>query len=85
MKRIMKWLLLLAAIPITGLLILFLIGLFLPAKHELARAVTLRETGKVRNPFFRAMAWMFGLDKHVTQHLHDLARKFGETGKVETI
>jgi len=34
--------LLLAAIPVAALLILLLIGLFLPARHELARAVTLR-------------------------------------------
>ncbi len=176
-KRIMKWLLILVAMPIVAFVVMFLIGLLLPAKHSLTRAITLkvkpetafraiadveslpswasgvlkverlpdrdgkeatrqtlkggmkmvvltsestpptrlvrsmgdtsapffgswaydfspaadgcrvvvRETGEVPNPFFRAMSRMFGLDKHVTQHLNDLARKFGEIGRVEII
>jgi hypothetical protein len=47
--------------------------------------VVLRESGEIRNPFFRAMVWIFGQDKQVTQHLNDLARKFGETVKVVRI
>lgn len=176
-KRITKWLLIAVAIPVVALLLVFLVGLLLPARHTLARSVTvhvkpevvfraiaeveslpswssavlkverlpdrdgkeatmqtlhggmkmvvltsessspthivrimgdtaapffgswtydfspagegcrvvLRESGEVRNPFYRTLARMFGIDKHLNQHLHDLVRKFGETATVEMI
>lgn len=176
-KRIMKWLLIIVAIPVVALAAMFLVGMLLPAKHTLARSITLkvkpevafgtiakveelpswssgvlkverlpdrdgrettmqtlkggmkmevitseslppthlvrtmgdssapffgswaydfsaagegcrvivRETGEVKNPLFRTMSRLFGLDKHITQHLNDLARKLGETAHVEVI
>lgn len=45
--------------------------------------VALTEDGEIKNPFFRLMARMRGLDANVTQTLHDLANKFGETADVQ--
>jgi hypothetical protein len=44
--------------------------------------VTLTEEGELKNPFFRILARMRGLDANITQTLRDLARKFGESGDV---
>jgi hypothetical protein len=40
--------------------------------------VAVTEDGELRNPLFRAMARMRGLDANIMQTLHDLATKFGE-------
>lgn len=44
--------------------------------------VALTEVGELKNPFFRALARMRGLDTNITQTLRDLAKKFGESGAV---
>ncbi len=45
--------------------------------------VTLTENGELKNPFYRAMARLRGLDANIRQTLADLAKKFGETATVE--
>jgi hypothetical protein len=40
--------------------------------------VELTEEGELKNPFFRIMARMRGLDANITQTLRDLSKKFGE-------
>lgn len=42
--------------------------------------VSLTEEGELKNPLFRALARMRGLDANITQTLHDLGAKFGENG-----
>jgi hypothetical protein len=44
--------------------------------------VALTEDGEIKNPFFRLMARMHGLDANVTQTLRDLAIKFGEPAQI---
>ena len=44
--------------------------------------VDLTEDGELKNPFFRAMARMRGLDANISQTLRDLARKFGESSDI---
>jgi hypothetical protein len=44
-----------------------------------------RTSSIVKNPLFRTMSRLFGLDKHITHHLRDLARRLGETANVEAI
>ncbi len=39
--------------------------------------VTLTEEGELKNPFFRLMARMRGLDTNINQTLQDLGKKFG--------
>ena len=46
--------------------------------------VALTEDGDIKNPFFRVMARMRGLDANITQTLNDLAKKFGETADIHT-
>jgi uncharacterized protein YndB with AHSA1/START domain len=40
--------------------------------------VAITEDGELKNPFFRAMARMRGLDANILQTLTDLAKNFGE-------
>jgi hypothetical protein len=42
--------------------------------------VALTEEGELKNPFFRVMARMRGLDANITQTLSDLGKKFGASG-----
>jgi uncharacterized protein YndB with AHSA1/START domain len=44
--------------------------------------VALTEDGELKNPFFRAMARMRGLDANINQTLRDLAKKFGEDANI---
>lgn len=44
--------------------------------------VAVTEDGELRNPLFRAMARMRGLDANITQTLRDLAKKFGESADI---
>jgi hypothetical protein len=44
--------------------------------------VALTEDGEIKNPFFRLLARMHGLDANITQSLRDLAKKFGETAEI---
>jgi uncharacterized protein YndB with AHSA1/START domain len=44
--------------------------------------VAVTEDGELRNPFFRGMAQMRGLDANITQTLRDLAKKFGESADI---
>jgi hypothetical protein len=44
--------------------------------------VALTEDGEIKNPFFRLMARMHGLDANITQTLRDLAKRFGETAEI---
>jgi ribosome-associated toxin RatA of RatAB toxin-antitoxin module len=44
--------------------------------------VALTEEGELKNPFFRVMARMRGLDANMMQTLRDLAKKFGEDADV---
>jgi hypothetical protein len=44
--------------------------------------VTLTEDGELKNPIFRLMARMRGLDKNITLTLNDVAKKFGENAAV---
>ncbi len=44
--------------------------------------VMLTEDGELKNPFFRAMARMRGLDANITQTLRDLTKRFGESADV---
>ena len=46
--------------------------------------VNLTEDGEIKNPLFRLMARIRGLDANVTQTLRDLAKKFGETAPIRT-
>ena len=41
--------------------------------------IAVTEDGELRNPVFRAMARMRGLDANIMQTLRDLAKKFGES------
>lgn len=41
-------------------------------------SVTLTEAGELKNPFFRGIARLRGLDTNIKQTLRDLAQKFGE-------
>jgi ribosome-associated toxin RatA of RatAB toxin-antitoxin module len=43
-------------------------------------SVSLTEEGELKNPIFRALARMRGLDANIVQTLSDLAKKFGESG-----
>lgn len=45
--------------------------------------VALTEEGELKNPFFRVMARMRGLDANITQTLRDLAKKFGENADIQ--
>ena len=45
--------------------------------------VALTEDGELKNPFFRAIARMRGLDANILQTLRDLARKFGADADVQ--
>jgi uncharacterized protein YndB with AHSA1/START domain len=45
--------------------------------------VSLTEEGELKNPFFRAMARLHGLDANIIQTLHDLAKKFGENADIQ--
>ena len=44
--------------------------------------VTLTEEGEIKNPFFRAIGRMRGLDANVLQTLRDLTKKFDENADV---
>lgn len=44
--------------------------------------VAVTEEGELKNPFFRAMARMRGLDANIRQTLHDLSKKFGENAEI---
>jgi uncharacterized protein YndB with AHSA1/START domain len=44
--------------------------------------VALTEEGELKNPFFRALARMRGLDANIKQTLRDLTKKFGENGNI---
>jgi ribosome-associated toxin RatA of RatAB toxin-antitoxin module len=44
--------------------------------------VKLTEEGELKNPFFRVMARMRGLDANIVQTLRDLAKKYGESAEV---
>lgn len=44
--------------------------------------VALTEAGELKNPFFRVLARMRGLDANIKQTLQDLAKKFGENGSI---
>jgi uncharacterized protein YndB with AHSA1/START domain len=44
--------------------------------------VALTEEGEIKNPFFRLMARMRGMDANIMQTLRDLAKKFGENGDI---
>lgn len=44
--------------------------------------VIVTEDGEIKNPFFRLMARMRGLDANITQTLRDLAKRYGETADV---
>ncbi len=46
--------------------------------------IALTEEGEMTNPFYRAMGRIRGLDTNITQSLHDLAKKFGESGNLQT-
>lgn len=46
--------------------------------------IAITEDGELKNPFYRVMARMRGLDANITQTLRDLAKKFGENPKIET-
>jgi uncharacterized protein YndB with AHSA1/START domain len=45
--------------------------------------VDLTEEGELKNPFFRLMARIRGLDANITQTLSDLAKKFGEDVNIQ--
>jgi len=45
--------------------------------------VALTEQGELKNPLFRAMARMRGLDANIIQTLQDLAKNFGESADVQ--
>jgi len=45
--------------------------------------IVLSEDGELKNPFFRALARMRGLDTHIAQNLRELAAQFGEPARVE--
>jgi len=53
----------------------------LTAENEGCR-ITLTEEGEMKNPFFRAIGRMRGLDANVVQTLRDLAKKFDESADV---
>jgi ribosome-associated toxin RatA of RatAB toxin-antitoxin module len=53
----------------------------LAAENEGCR-ITLTEEGEMKNPFFRAIGRMRGLDANVVQTLRDLAKKFDESADV---
>jgi len=44
--------------------------------------VSLTEDGELKNPLYRAIGRMRGLDANITQTLRDLAKKFGDTADV---
>jgi uncharacterized protein YndB with AHSA1/START domain len=44
--------------------------------------MALTEEGELKNPFFRIMARMRGLDANITQTLNDLGKKFGEDANI---
>jgi uncharacterized protein YndB with AHSA1/START domain len=46
--------------------------------------IALTEEGELKNPFFRALARIRGLDANITQTLRDLAKKFGENPDVRS-
>jgi len=45
--------------------------------------VSITENGELKNPLFRAMARLRGLDATINQTLSDLAKKFGETAAIQ--
>lgn len=47
--------------------------------------VAVTEDGELRNPLFRGMARMRGLDANITQTLRDLAKKFGEPADIKSL
>jgi hypothetical protein len=47
--------------------------------------VALTEEGELKNPFFRLMARMRGLDANITQTLRDLSKKFRENAEVNAL
>jgi uncharacterized protein YndB with AHSA1/START domain len=44
--------------------------------------VALTEDGELKNPIYRALARMRGLDANITQTLRDLAKKFGDSADI---
>lgn len=44
--------------------------------------VSITENGEMRNPFFRALGQLRGLDASIKTQLSDLARKFGERAAI---
>lgn len=44
--------------------------------------IAITEDGEIKNPFFRALARLRGLDASIKLQLIDLARKFGETAEI---
>jgi uncharacterized protein YndB with AHSA1/START domain len=44
--------------------------------------VALTEEGEIKNPFFRVMARMRGLDTNINQTLQDLTKRFGESADI---
>jgi ribosome-associated toxin RatA of RatAB toxin-antitoxin module len=47
--------------------------------------VSVTEEGELKNPFFRAIAGMRGLDANITQTLRDLANNFGERADISIL
>ncbi|HVM60114.1 MAG TPA: SRPBCC family protein [Verrucomicrobiae bacterium] len=45
--------------------------------------VSLTEQGEMKNPFYRAIGRLRGLDSNITQTLRDLAKKFGEDADIQ--
>jgi len=45
--------------------------------------VAITEDGELKNPLYRVMARMRGLDANISQTLRDLAKKFGENADVK--
>jgi Polyketide cyclase / dehydrase and lipid transport len=46
-------------------------------------SIALTEDGEIKNPFFRLIARMRGLDANIIQTLRDLSKKFGESGEIK--
>jgi hypothetical protein len=44
--------------------------------------VSITEDGEMKNPLFRALGRLRGLDASINQQLNDLARRFGETAVI---
>jgi hypothetical protein len=47
--------------------------------------LALTEEGEMKNPFFRAIGRMRGLDANLKQSLAELAGKFGQTAEIQTV